>query len=437
MHESRRTGSAAGQAIVLMVGGMIAVITMVALIVDGGNAIANQRIVQNGSDASAEAGAVVMAQRFAGATAPAVGWDQAVLDAISSTAAANGITISAAYYTDICGIPLQPDGTKALNDDGSYRFSVADRVGTGIPSTINGTPDCPSLTVGPPAGVLVKVEKTVNTYLARVVGMNTIAVGAQSTAASGYLQEACSADQGATCALLPLAITSDVITCTGQGHSMVDSGNQWVADGTTVYVIPICGGSSGNVGWLDWNPPHGGTAELITSISHPNNPAVTLPSWQFVNQTGNANPQGLEDAIRAYDGKIVLVPQFDHYCAPGGNPSPPTPNSSAPTINTESLNYGCQVPVDGAGGGTNTWYRMPSFAHLQLCISTDPQCQAKGTLYGAYINGNDGAGICAPAGGPTSCLVGKFMSIVSTGTIGAGFGGGSSSSKAVGVQLIK
>jgi Putative Flp pilus-assembly TadE/G-like len=430
MHATRRTGSAAGQAIVLMVGGMIAVITMVALIVDGGNAIANQRIVQNGSDAAAEAGAVVMAQRFAGATAPSVGWDQAVLDAINSTAAANGIAVSAAYYTDICGIPLQPDGTKALNDDGSYKFSVADRVGTGIPSTVNGTPNCPNLTVGPPAGVLVKVEKTVNTYLARVAGINTIAVGAQSTAASGYLQEACSADQGATCALLPLAITTDVITCTGQGHSMVDSGNQWVADGTTVYVIPICGDSAGNVGWLDWNPPNGGTAELITSISKPNNPAVTLPSWQQAAQPGNGQPPGLEAAIRFYDGKIVLVPQFDHYCATGS-----TPVSALPTINDASRNYGCSVPVDGSGGGANTWYRMPSFAHLQLCWSEDPACQAKGAQFGAYINGNDGAGICGT--GPTSCLVGKFMSIVSTGTIGAGFGGGSNNSKAVGVQLIK
>ena len=76
-----------GQALVLMVGGMVAVIAMVALIVDGGNAWSQQRIVQNGSDAAAEAGAIVMAQRFAGASTPALGWDATVQSAISSTSA--------------------------------------------------------------------------------------------------------------------------------------------------------------------------------------------------------------------------------------------------------------------------------------------------------------------------------------------------------------
>ncbi len=80
-------------------------------------------------------------------------------------------------------------------------------------------------------------------------------------------------------------------------------------------------------------------------------------------------------------------------------------------------------------------FRLASILILQLCISTDPDCAAGGYDHGAYINGNNST-VCA-AGGSTSCLVGKFESIISTGTIGAGFGGGQGYAKAIGVQLIK
>jgi hypothetical protein len=156
-----------------------------------------------------------------------------------------------------------------------------------------------------------------------------------------------------------------------------------------------------------------------------------LPPWQFVTSTGNVNSSGVQSAIRAYDGEIVLIPQFDLTCNPGnGN----TPDSTSPAINT-APNYGCPAGALG-GNGQNQWYRMPSFAHFQLCISTDAACVAAGASFGAYISGNDKA-VCDTGKGATSCLVGKFVSIVSTGTIGPGFGGGTGNSKAVGVQLIK
>ena len=78
----------------------------------------------------------------------------------------------------------------------------------------------------------------------------------------------------------------------------------------------------------------------------------------------------------------------------------------------------------------------PSFAHFQLCISTDPACTAAGASYGAFISGDNSA-VCDTGDGATSCLIGKFVSIEDSGTIGAGFGGGTGNSKAVGVQLIR
>ena len=98
---------------------MVAVVLVVALIVDGGNAWAQRRIVQNGSDAMAQAGAIVMAQRFAGVPAPVGGWDAEVNAKIQASAAANNVANAVAYYTDICGIPLKADGTAALLGDGT------------------------------------------------------------------------------------------------------------------------------------------------------------------------------------------------------------------------------------------------------------------------------------------------------------------------------
>ena len=59
-----------------------------------------------------------------------------------------------------------------------------------------------------------------------------------------------------------------------------------------------------------------------------------------------------------------------------------------------------------------------------------------GRHIGAYTNGNNKAA-CDTGNGATQCLVGKFVSIEDSGTIGAGFGGGTGNSKAVGVQLIR
>lgn len=420
---------AAGQALVLMVGGMVAMIAMIAMIIDGGNVWSQQRIVQNGSDATSEAGAIVMARRFAGATAPLLGWDHEVSAQVQASALANGLTVSAAYYTDVCGIPLQPDGSAALNVDGTENLSVAVRVGSGsLPASAATTPDCPNAVVGPPAGVLVLGAKNVRTYLAGVIGLNSMNIGTRATSVSGYLQGLCDASQGNYCAVLPVAIPVNVVNCDGSNNP-INTGIPWTWN--QVYKVPLCQNGPGNVGWLDWTPPGGGTPELINSILHPDNPAINLPSWQYVTETGNVNSAGVEDAIRTYDGQIVLIPQFDLTC----NPHPGNePDNSTPPIIT-GPDYGCPAGMLG-GNGANQWYRMPSFAYFQLCDISQSDCTAVGADHGAYVNGNNSS-VCDTGNGATSCLVGTFVDILGSGTVGPGVGGGSGGVKAVGVQLIK
>jgi putative Flp pilus-assembly TadE/G-like protein len=423
----RRTRSESGQAIVVMVGAILLSVALVATIVDGGNVFAQQRVTQNGVDAAAEAGAVLLAERLSGAATPSGGWDVNISARILQVAASNNITVHAAYYTDVCGIPLQSDGTGSIDDDTRVEdLDSALQVGNGSHALPGGTataPDCPNRLVGPVAGVLVIGEKQVKAYVAGAIGIPSFEVRTRATAVAGYLQSYCDSSEGHYCAILPVAIPTSTITCNAS-DDVTTSSDPWTFG--IVYAVPLCKGNPGNVGWLDWTPPNGGTSELEQSILHPNNPAVTLPSWQYVTSTGNVNSGNIEDALRTYDGMTVLVPQFDLTCNPGNGSSP---SSTSPAVVT-APNYGC--PAGSLGGnGQNQWYRFPSFAFFEFCSPTLAGCGGK---HGAYIQGNNSA-ICGSGGG-TSCLVGKFVHIMASGTVGAGVGSGTGN-KAVGVQLIK
>jgi hypothetical protein len=436
----RRQEGERGQALVLMVGVILVSVALLALIVDGGNVVSQQRVSQTGSDSAAEAGAIILAQRFAGAAAPTGGWDAAIDARIHMTATANHMQVKAAYYTDICGIPLKADGTAALNADHSEDLASALQIGNpggNLPAGNAGTPDCPSLTVGPVAGALVIAERSVPSYIARAINIPSFRVTTRATAVSGYLEGYCDASQGVWCAVLPITIPGFVPSCASNGTLNGGSQNPWVTG--VVYRIGLCKNDPGNVGWLDWSPPGGGANEVVCEIVNPNNPAILLPSWQNVTATGNTNGggpctdantgttySGVEDALRKYDGQVVLIPQFS---APTCNPGPHgTPNQSQVSL---APNYGC-APSDQNGNGQNQWYRFTSFAFLELCSPTTAGC---GGLHGAYIQGNNQA-VCQQGNGQTGCLVGKLVDILGSGTVGPGSGSGTGN-KAVGVQLIK
>jgi hypothetical protein len=134
----------------------------------------------------------------------------------------------------------------------------------------------------------------------------------------------------------------------------------------------------------------------------------------------------MEEAIRTYEGQVVLAPQFDLTCDP---PPGQDPDSTLPAV-VSAPNYGCPAGYLG-GNGVPTWYRMPSFAFLELCGPLVAGCDG---LHAAYLAGNNSA-ICDTGNGSTSCIVGRFKHVMASGTVGAGVGSGTGS-KAVGVQLI-
>ena len=306
----------------------------------------------------------------------------------------------AAFYTDICGALLRPDGTKAT--------SIADAavVGAGTLPTNNHTdPDCPSGVVGPVAGVQVSAERVFDTFVSRIFGIATFTSTTNATAVTGLLQD-CTAEQG--CIVLPVTAPVFVVNCTGPGNTAetLMPPTEWPKN--VRVIVPLCKNNPGNVGWLDWTPKGGGMNELEQSILYPDNPPISLPSWQYVTATGNTNSPQIENALNTYMDEDVMWPMFDLTCAED-------PDFSQVKV---APNYGCS---DIGGNGSNQWYRFPQFASFHL--------------ERAYLTGTNPE--CNLGPGPTSCLIGVFNDFVTTGTVGPGVGGGGTGSGVTGVQLIR
>ena len=233
----------AGQVLALFVIGLMAIVAAVALVVDGGNAYANQRISQNASDAASEAGAVVLAERLSGVTRG----DNDVRDAVDAVLDSMGMDTanSHAAYTDIDGNLLVP------------RVEVGSAAGNVVPADA--------------AGVAVDGERDFGTFFARTLGMNEFTTTTRATAIAGY-----GTAQGT--ALLPVTPPLNIVTCDGQNNPLFDSPPvHWV--GYKLYKIPLCKNGPGNVGWIDWSPPAGGTSELTMRTS------VRADRWTYLHGT--------------------------------------------------------------------------------------------------------------------------------------------------------
>jgi Flp pilus assembly protein TadG len=355
----KRQRTSSGQVLVIVGLGMVALIAAVGLVIDVGFAWADNRSTQNGVDAAAHAGAIVIVQEIAsdGQTET----DGAVLQAINGALAENDVVFQSAEYTN--------------------------RQGTELGITVGTTADG-AIPAGA-QGVLVSGTRVHDTLLARIVGVATISMRAEATAVGGPASEPCPTND--ICAFIPITFPTTVVTCDNQNKSLPAEdadGNPYEWSENTDYIIPLCGNNPGSVGWIDWYPPAGGTSELAAEICDPNPPRLDLPDWFEVTSTGNVNAQNVEDCLNKYAGQYILMPMFDDTCRtnPGeGNPC-----------------------TDPAASGQVQWYHFPSYAVFEL---DSPK--------GAYVNG-DNSDVCNPSGGngATTCLVGRFVDAVAGGTVG-------------------
>lgn len=387
----RSTRAARGQILVIVAAGFLVMVAFTGLVVDGGHAWGRQRDNQNAADAASEAGALVLAERLAGLPRS----DIDVLGAVDASVAANGVDKVGAWYTDLLGNLLDAAGGIVGSTD-----DAAEVGGGGIPPGA--------------AGVQADTSKTFETFLVRVIGVDTLTTVADATSVAGYTESGCPAT--ADCTILPVTIPLNIVTCDGSGEITPDDPpTVW---GAPVYynipfTIPLCRNDPGNVGWLDWHPPGGGTAQLIDAIGPPGtlDYQMTVPDWFSVSQTGTINSQGVEDALNYYavNEIPVLIPMFDATC------------------NTEPVGTGMGAcpPGNVGGNGQNQWYHLDRFVAF---LFEYPQ--------GAFVNGNNRPD-CDTGNGATSCLKGMFIRFIGpNATVGGGPGtaGGFS---AVGIQLIK
>jgi hypothetical protein len=404
-----------GQVLVIVAVAFIPILAMVALIVDGGYAWAQQRIDQNGSDASSEAGATVLSRKAAGQAPPPGGWDGEVAAAVAALAAANNITVPDAYYTDVCGTPLTTGGVAALSD-----LSNAARVGSGFPAdgALGADPDCTlpqprpaGSAVGRVAGVYAFGQHDFQTFFAPIVGIYGFTARTEAKAVTGALESACAAEDGVYCTILPIAVWYQHNHCDDQGR-FVDDGSPWqIDDGTAASesIIPLCKGSgipgdgsgSGNVGWIDWgNNVNSGISGVCDSIANPDNPGITLPVWLAAGQTGDSGTCFPD--VDAYSGQTVLIPIYNYAC---GNQygQPVSPANPAP--------YSC---ADITPNGSQAWYHTIQLAAFRVDATYTTEAQ------------------CGSGNGSTSCLTGWFEGFVTGGNVGPG----PSDNGVIGVQLI-
>ena len=391
-----------GQALAILAISGVALLAMVGLVVDGGNAFAQQRMTQNAADAASEAGAVVLMQKLAGVVPAKTGTD--VDTAVETSASANGlITPVQACYTDLDGNPLRTDGTLAAD------CASAAQVGPGL-----AIPPCSSCPSSLAAGVEVHGSRSFKNYFGGIVGLNQATASARATARAGYVT-------GLSGPVVPVTFPVFATGCDGTGGA-IPSTTSWPVGPSNVLAIPLCGNSPGNVGWLDWTPTAGGSSELAGAIGgSPPNPTITTPHWYYITSTGNVNSSQVQNAMDAWNTKDIRLPIFSQTC--NGTP--------ANLANTVGQVSDCVAGGNSLGGnGSNQWYFLVGFADFHLNQS--------------FINGSDG-GMCdayaLPGGnGSTSCLVGYFKGPTDAVSLGAsvGAGGGSDTSTSlVGVQLIR
>lgn len=346
-----------GQTMVIVALGLVALVAMVGVVIDVGILWASNRDSQNGSDAVAHSGAVVIMEHLAGDTTLT---DADVAAAVTGMAAQTGVTLESAEY-----VRYVPDaGTGALEP-----VLMGIEVGYGGPIPAGAQ------------GVAAITSRTHETLLARVVGITTLDATTDAVAVTGPIPTPC--PTGGTCPLLPVTFPNTQVTCDGQNKA-IPTELDW--DLESDLVVPLCGNFPGGVGWIDWTPPAGGTDELAGEICDPDT-SITLPDWFFVTATGNTNAAAVQDCFEIWLNKPILIPLFDDVCRIDPLENNPCPPGETPT-------------------GQESWYHFPTYASFYLT--------------GVYINGPTAElkAICDTGNGATSCFTGRFVDTAGTGTVG-------------------
>jgi len=331
-----------GQILVIVAGGLVVIVAMVGLVIDGGFAWSRQRDTQNGADAVAKAGTIVVQHYIAGIDTPTPN-DFDVACAVAGAAAVNGVDVEEAEYVDYAGESLLPN--PVLVGD------CASDLGVPIPDGAQ--------------GVKARASETFDTFLMAVIGVPTLTAVADAIAVVGTLQTI-------TGGALPVTFPKESTYCDSNEtvlkiQEQDNDPTKWLpyeiiteaqATMDNLAIVPLCFVEPGSVGWLDW----GCGQRLALSITEPCPTTIPIPAWVHT-QTGNVN--ALEDELNSYAGQVVALPIHDFTCRqdilddvePGETPG------------------GCPSYGEWSGDGDNLYYHIPFWVGFKL--------------YQAYTQGGD------------------------------------------------
>lgn len=279
--------SESGQVLVIVAAGLIGMIAMVGLVVDGGYAWGRQRITQNGADAVAKAGAVVILEWLA--EEPKTIGDVGCAVELAETE--NNVELDIVEFTDHTG--------QLIN------VSV---------------PACGTAGAIPPTaqGIRAETSQTFDTFLMSVIGINELTATANATAIVGPIT-----GSGVG---LPVTFPQTMEMCDDSGavHTIRDwdeadydgtglNDGVWTPyeilptgatlDDSNLAIIPLCTTAPGSVGWLDY-----GCGNLAVQIEDTCDIFVSIPGW-VETHTGNINC--CEDELATYHGNEPGVYEED------------------------------------------------------------------------------------------------------------------------------
>jgi Flp pilus assembly protein TadG len=373
---------AEGQILVLFALGIITLLGGVALVIEGGNAYQNQRSVQNGSDATAEAGAAAIAKGLSTGIATT---DAQVAAAVAATAFSNNITATG-YYTDWQGNPLNSAGTIVAP---SAAVVVGASPTGGIPPNAQ--------------GVHATGTRTFGTTFGRVIGFNNFTATGDAIAVTGKTNGGL---------FLPVVFPVNITDCSGNGNLGTPK-NQWdvsqpsKADPPghpvgTEYIVPLCKTGGGSFMVLDLDGISNNCEEEVL-----NPKPIQWDSFpvDVASDNGNNCAHQMEDAVNSLQGQTVLIPLCDdNECNTSGG-------SHATYHISGVVSFYIDYFSDGPGNGGNT-----------LCethMNNDNPPQQLVTIAG---------------NGSSSCMAGWFVRFISTGPVGAGT---ITNADSLSLQLIK
>ena len=388
MLRSRRSDER-GQILVIAAFAMIAMIAFGALVLEGGNAYAQQRVVQNGADATANAGAVRLGQRLAGVATTG----GQILGVMNVAATANRIDSFTARYTNVKGQYINTSG--AVIADQTNPANPAD------PAAVVG-----GLIIPPNAqGVAVAGTRNFPTYLGRAIGFNSFDASADATAITGRLVGG---------QFLPIVLPVSIVDCETNGNLGTVPEDEWVLAQKPVptatyptgieYIVPLCKTGGGSFQILDFDP----ALSCAQEVANP--PLISWPILPVTVASDNGNncAKPITDYVNAnLRYKTVLIPICDS---------------------------GVGTDACGTEGGSHATYRITRVAAFFIDYMDDSNNKNNSNCRD-HVNATTGQPMVTIAGnGSSSCIAGWFVRYIKSGPVGSGSVG---NSDAIGVQLIK